>query len=179
MARTAAVLPCEQLCGRSNRRDRLSQTDDFVQIYLNSPQWVSGGLQVCTAIKHPSLCLKKKKKKKDPWRTYSIHAHKAGRRHQLLRAVSGWVNAAFRWATKTFLFFFPPPPLFYGAHTCTGEWTVTSAGIKTAFGWSCLINPHPLTLALQRGKGVRRRRRRRRKGGCDERFMSSGDVRVK
>lgn len=66
---------------------------------------------------------------------------------------------------------------FYRARTCTGEWTVTSGGVKLPLGESCLINSHPLTLAFQRGGSEGELKRRR--GVCDERFMSSGDVRMK
>ena len=45
---------------------------------------------------------------------------------------------------------------------------------QSAFGWSCSINSHPLTLVFQKGRGWGRA-----EGGCDERFMSSGGVRTK
>ena len=81
----------------------------------------------------PLFSPKKKKKKIHDERTVSMRTRLDGRRH-LLRAASGWVNAAFRWATKTFFFFSPSSLLLRSPHLY-GEWTVTSAGIKTAFGW--------------------------------------------
>ena len=161
MAGAAAVLPCEQLCGRSNRRDRLSQTDDFVQIYLISPQWVSGGLQVCTAIKHPSLCLKRKKKRSMTNVQYPCaRGWTDGVTFYVLRLAEWTLHSD---ELQRLFFFFLPPLFFYGAHTCTVNEQSRLLESKLPSGGSCLINPHPLTLALQRGKGVRRRRRRRKR----------------
>lgn len=87
--RTAAVLKhlpkCANAFGWTNH-DQLSQTDDFVQIYLIYPQWVIGRIQVYTPNKQPS----------DLKRMYCIHAHEA-RQHQLymLRLTTSerkWVN---------------------------------------------------------------------------------------
>ena len=75
-----------------------------------------------------------KEKKKDPWRTYSIHAHEAGRTASPFTCCVWLSERCIQMSYKDFFFFSPSSLLLRSPHLY-GEWTVTSAGIKTAFGW--------------------------------------------
>lgn len=91
----------------------------------------------------------------DLWRTYCIHAYKAGE-HQLNMLCLTWKkngeHGGIIWCTeihyKDIFSSLQSPHLYW--------WIISHVWWnRTPFRWSCLINSHPLILVLQWGRQVR------------------------
>lgn len=101
----------------------------------------------------------------DLWRTYCIHAYKAGE-HQLNMLCLTWKkngeHGGIIWCTeihyKDIFSSLQSPHLYW--------WIISHVWWnRTAFRWSCLINSHPLILGFTMGK-------------TGKRELCSGDVRL-
>lgn len=103
----------------SEIRDQLSQTDDFVQIYLIYAQWVSGRHKAYTLNKQPSAstCL-----------VMNILYPCAHHQLNMLCPTEGWTSGIMTHYSHLQRHL----SSLFRAHTCTSEWTDTSGGIPAA-----------------------------------------------